>query len=225
MAVETLEAPPTASSPVPDDQVIVLFGATGDLARRKLLPGIFHLFEAGLMPERFTLIGAARSPIDEGEFVSLARDAVCGSGRRPAPGGSLDRFASNLRFASIGDGFGELGEAVASAKEDLAEGAELLHYLSLPPVAYAGVVEGLGRAGLGAGARVIMEKPFGRDLASARQLDALVHSVFDEEQIFRIDHYMGREGVQNLLARRFANGLFEPVWNRNHIDHVQIDIP
>ena len=101
----------------------------------------------------------------------------------------------------------------------------LLHYLSLPPAAAAGVIEELGRAGLGDGARVIMEKPFGRDLASARELDALVHTVFDEEQVFRIDHYIGREAVQNLLALRFANGMFEPVWNRNHIDHVQIDVP
>ena len=226
MSTATATVPATAGpAQVPEDQVIVLFGATGDLARRKLLPGIFHLFEAGLMPERFSLIGAARSALAEEEFVALVRDAVCGSGRRPSPGESLDRFVSNLRFAPIGDGFANLGEAVAQAKDGLAEDAQLLHYLSLPPSAYAGVVEGLGQRGLGEGARVIMEKPFGRDLASARELDALIHSVFDEEQIFRIDHYIGREAVQNLLALRFANGMFEPVWNRNHIDHVQIDIP
>ena len=224
MAVETLEAPATASSPVPDDQVIVLFGATGDLARRKLLPGIFHLFEAGLMPERFALIGAARSDLTEEEFVELARKAVCGSGRRPVEGESWNRFAGSLGFASIGDGFEQLGSAIAAARDELQD-AQLLHYLALPPAATAGVIEELGRAGLGEGARVIMEKPFGRDLASARELDALVHSVFAEEQVFRIDHYIGREAVQNLLALRFANGMFEPVWNRNHIDHVQIDVP
>src|SRR3954452_14943365 len=98
MAVETLEAPPTASSPVPDDQVIVLFGATGDLARRKLLPGIFHLFEAGLMPGRFALIGTSRSELSDQEFVELAREAVCGSGRRPLEGESWNRFASSLGF-------------------------------------------------------------------------------------------------------------------------------
>ena len=117
-----------------------------------------------------------------------------------------------------------MGDAIATARDELHD-ARLLHYLALPPAAAAGVIEDLGRAGLGAGARVIMEKPFGRDLASARELDALVHSVFEEEQVFRIDHYIGREAVQNLLALRFANGMFEPVWNRNHIDHVQIDVP
>jgi glucose-6-phosphate 1-dehydrogenase len=215
----------TAQAQVPQDQVIVLFGATGDLARRKLLPGIFHLFEAGLMPGRFALIGASRSSLSEEEFAGLVREAVCGSGRRPAPGEALDRFASNLRFASLGDGLEGLGDAVARARDELDGGAQLLHYLSLPPAAYAGVIEGIGQLGLGENARVIMEKPFGRDLSSARQLDALVHTVFGEEQVFRIDHYLGREAVQNLLALRFANGMFEPVWNRNHVDHVQIDVP
>jgi glucose-6-phosphate 1-dehydrogenase len=224
MAVETLEAPTTVASPVPHDQVIVLFGATGDLARRKLLPGIFHLFEAGLMPQRFALIGAARSDLSDEEFVELAREAVCGSGRRPLEGESWNRFAGSLGFASTGDGFAPLRRAIATARDELRD-AQLLHYLALPPAAAAGVIEDLGRAGLGDGAQVIMEKPFGRDLASARELDALVHSVFEEEQVFRIDHYIGREAVQNLLAMRFANGMFEPVWNRNHIDHVQIDVP
>jgi glucose-6-phosphate 1-dehydrogenase len=211
-------------SPLPADQIIVLFGATGDLARRKLLPGIFHLFEAGLMPERFALVGASRSSLSDDEFVELVREAVCGSGRRPDPGESLDRFARHLRFASLADGFEALGSAVAEQRREL-EDPQLLHYLSLPPAATAGVIEQLGRSGLGDGARVIMEKPFGRDLASARELDALVHTVFAEERVFRIDHYIGREAVQNLLALRFANGMFEPIWNRNHIDHVQIDVP
>jgi glucose-6-phosphate 1-dehydrogenase len=208
----------------PRDQTIVLFGATGDLARRKLLPGIFHLFEAGLMPERFTLIGAARSALGDAEFAELAREAVCDSGRRPLAGDPWNRFAESLRFVSLGDGFERLGEAVDESRQEL-DDPQLLHYLSLPPAATAGVVEGLGSQGLGEDARVILEKPFGRDLVSARELDALVHSVFEEEQVFRIDHYLGREAVQNLLALRFANGMFEPVWNRNHIDHVQIDVP
>jgi glucose-6-phosphate 1-dehydrogenase len=215
---------PITAAQTPGDQVIVLFGATGDLAKRKLLPGIFHLFEAGLMPRRFALIGTARSSLTKEEFAAMARDAVCGSGRRPASGDSLDRFAEALDFASTGDGFEALGTAVERAKAEF-EDARLLHYLSLPPAATAGVIEDLGRRGLGSGARVIMEKPFGRDLRSARELDALVHTVFAEEQVFRIDHYLGREAVQNLLALRFANGMFEPIWNRNHIDHVQIDVP
>jgi glucose-6-phosphate 1-dehydrogenase len=207
-----------------EEQVIVLFGATGDLARRKLLPGIFHLFEAGLMPERFALIGASRSVLSDEEFAELAHEAVCDSDRRPVESESWNRFAATLGFASTGDGFDQLGIAVEAARRNLRD-AGLLHYLSLPPAATAGVIEQLGQSGLGRGARVIMEKPFGRDLASARELDRLVHSVFEEEQVFRIDHYIGREAVQNLLAMRFANGMFEPVWNRNHIDHVQIDVP
>jgi glucose-6-phosphate 1-dehydrogenase len=226
MAVEVAEALRSDGAPtMARDQVMVLFGATGDLARRKLLPGIFHLFEAGLMPERFALLGASRSSLVREDFVALAREAVCASGRRPAAGGSWDRFAESLDFASLDNGFGGLRKAVAGAKEKLADDAQTLHCLALPPAATLGVIEELGRAELGENARVIMEKPFGRDLRSARELDALVHTVFDEEQVFRIDHYLGREAVQNLLALRFANGMFEPIWNRNHIDHVQIDVP
>jgi glucose-6-phosphate 1-dehydrogenase len=208
---------------VPEDQVIVLFGATGDLARRKLLPGIFHLNQVGLMPERFVLIGTSRSHVGEEEFIDLARTAVEESGRGPGFERSWERFASSLRFAGLGAGYGQLGEAVERARADLGGEPRLLHYLSLPPAAAAGVVKALG--GLGLGGRVIMEKPFGTDLASARKLDAQVHAVFDESEVFRIDHYLGREAVQNLLAMRFANGMFEPVWNRNHIDHIQIDVP
>ena len=226
MSVETVSEPVgVAGATLPEDHVIVLFGATGDLARRKLLPGIFHLAEAGLMPERFVLIGASRSMLEDDEFVEMARAAVEGSGRRSTMDGSWGRFAASLRFAGLGDGYEALGAAVTRAREELGGEPRLLHYLSLPPMAAAGTVEALGRLGLGDGARVIMEKPFGVDLASARALDARVHSVFDESRVFRIDHYLGREAVQNLLAVRFANGMFEPVWNRSHIDHIQIDVP
>ena len=226
MSVATANATAEASvATVPEDHVIVLFGITGDLARRKLLPGIFHLTEAGLMPERFVLIGTSRGSLEEDEFVDMVRTAVEESGRRPSLDGSWDRFAASLRFAGLSDGYEALGEAVSQARESLGGDPRLLHYLALPPAAAAGAVEALGRLGLGEGARVIMEKPFGVDLASARELDARVHSVFEEGQVFRIDHYLGREAVQNLLAVRFANGMFEPVWNREHIDHIQIDIP
>ncbi|HEX3239207.1 MAG TPA: glucose-6-phosphate dehydrogenase [Solirubrobacterales bacterium] len=210
---------------VPQDQVIVLFGATGDLAKRKLLPGMFHLAQTGLMPERFRIIGTARTAIEVEEFRELAREAVEASSRRSLDGAAWARFAEALRFAGVGDGFDALDEAVGAAREELGGDPGLLFYLSLPPRAAAGTVEQLGAAGLGRGARVITEKPFGTDLDSARALNALLHSVFAEDCIYRIDHYLGREAVQNLLALRFANGMFEPVWNRNHIDHVQIDIP
>jgi glucose-6-phosphate 1-dehydrogenase len=226
VSVATASATREASSArVPEDQVIVLFGATGDLAKRKLLPGMFHLAEAGLMPERFRIVGTARGDLSEGEFRELAHAAIDGSGRRPASTEAWERFAESLRFASVGDGFEALGEEVAAARDDLSPASGLLHYLSLPPRAAAGTIEALGEVGLGRGARVITEKPFGTDLASARELNARLCGVFDEGDIFRIDHYLGREAVQNLLALRFANGMFEPVWNRNHIDHIQIDVP
>jgi glucose-6-phosphate 1-dehydrogenase len=226
LRVEPANVPGASPAPtVPNDQVIVLFGATGDLAKRKLLPGMFHLAEAGLMPERFIVIGASRSEMEDGEFVALAREAVNESGHGPVSEDAWQRFAASLRFAATGGGPEALGEAVKRAKEELRGDPRLLHYLSLPPSAHAEVIETLGALGLDARSRIILEKPFGTDLVSARELDARLHSVFDEEQIFRIDHYLGREAVQSLLAVRFANGMFEPVWNRAHIDHVQIDIP
>ncbi|HKF81963.1 MAG TPA: glucose-6-phosphate dehydrogenase [Solirubrobacterales bacterium] len=216
---------PRSSEEVPTDQVIVLFGATGDLAKRKLLPGMFHLAQVGLMPERFRIVGAARKALGEDEFRALARDSIFGSGRKPEDEKVWEGFSQALRFASVGEGFDELGREIERARGELGEGAETLFYLSLPPQAAAGIIDGLGELGLGAGARVITEKPFGTDLASAKELNRRLHAVFAEHCIFRIDHYLGREAVQNLLALRFANGMFEPVWNRNHIDHIQIDIP
>jgi glucose-6-phosphate 1-dehydrogenase len=214
-----------AADGVPNDQVIVLFGASGDLAKRKLLPGMFHLMRVGLMPERFRIIGAARKPLSEEEFRELAREAVAGSSRKGEKPEEWERFSESLRFAAVGEGFEDLGRAIREAREELGGEAGVLFYLSLPPQAAAGTVEQIGELGLGQGARVITEKPFGTDLESARSLNRKLHSVFAEECIFRIDHYLGREAVQNLLALRFANGMFEPVWNRNHIDHVQIDVP
>jgi glucose-6-phosphate 1-dehydrogenase len=224
-AITATAIEPSAPAQVPEDQVIVLFGATGDLARRKLLPGMFHLARVGLMPERFRTIGAARNPIDVEEFRELARESIRGSGRSGADEETWERFAESLRFAGVGEGFAPLGEAIGSARAELNGEPGLLFYLSLPPGAAAGAVEQIGALGLGEGTRVITEKPFGTDLASARRLNQQLHAVFDESSIYRIDHYLGREAVQNLLALRFANGMFEPVWNRNHIDHVQIDVP
>ncbi len=226
MSVATAAAPIIEpAGTIPDDQVIVLFGASGDLAKRKLLPGMFHLAQVGLMPRRFRIIGTARRDLSDDEFREIARQAIEASGREDMSPATWDPFADSLRFVGVGDGFDELAAAVAEAREELGEGAGLLHYMSLPPAAAAATIEQLGAAGLGKGARVITEKPFGTDLASARELNALLQSVFDERCIYRIDHYLGREAVQNLLALRFANGMFEPVWNRNHIDHVQIDVP
>ncbi|HEX2392794.1 MAG TPA: glucose-6-phosphate dehydrogenase [Solirubrobacterales bacterium] len=213
------------SAPIPEDQVIVLFGATGDLARRKLLPGMFHLTQVGLMPQRFRIVGTARSAIETGDFRQLAREAVDASSRRPPDREAWHQFADTLEFAGVGDGFDQLDEAIARSRREMGADVRLLFYLSLPPRAAAATVEQIGELGLGDGSRVITEKPFGVDLESSRRLNAELHSVFAENCIYRIDHYLGREAVQNLLALRFANGMFEPVWNRNHIDHVQIDVP
>jgi glucose-6-phosphate 1-dehydrogenase len=186
---------------------------------------MFHLCEAGLMPDRFRIVGVSRSGITRDEFGDLARAAVDEFGRRPTTADSWRPFADSLRVADIGDGLGGLRDAIASARRELGDDARLLHYLSVPPAAAAGIVDELGALGLNERARIILEKPFGTDLTSARELNASVLAVFDESQVFRIDHYLGREAVQNLLAVRFANGMFEPVWNRDHIDHVQIDVP
>ena len=216
---------PRTTAKVPEDQVIVLFGATGDLARRKLLPGMFHLTQVGLMPQRFRIIGTARSEIGTDDFRELARESVEASSRRSADGDGWEPFAQMLEFAGVGEGFATLGQAISAARAEVGGDPPVLFYLSLPPRAAAETVKQIGALGLGEKARVITEKPFGVDLASARQLNAELHAVFAEDCIFRIDHYLGREAVQNLLAMRFANGMFEPIWNRNHIDHVQIDVP
>jgi glucose-6-phosphate 1-dehydrogenase len=226
VSVATSPAPVrTPAVPTPDNHVIVLFGATGDLAMRKLLPGMLHLTTAGLMPEGFRIICTSRREFTDEDVRRRLTDAIEEFGREPPAGDAWESFTASLSAVSIGDGLGELSRAVARARQELGGGSRLLHYLSVPPDVSAAVVKELGEAGLNEGARIIMEKPFGTDLASARELNARVTSVFDEEQVFRIDHYLGREAVQNLLAVRFANGMFEPVWNRDHIDHVQIDVP
>ena len=143
----------------------------------------------------------------------------------PPDGEHWEPFAELLSYVGTADGLDRLAKTVTDAQREIGGTPRLLHYLSVPPSASAGIVGELRATGLNAAARVIMEKPFGTDLASARELNQTLLTAFDESQIFRIDHFLGKEAVQNILALRFANGLFEPVWNRNHIDHVQIDVP
>jgi glucose-6-phosphate 1-dehydrogenase len=210
--------------PAIEPHVIVLFGATGDLARRKLLPGLLHLSEAGLMPE-FRVVGTSLEDLDDHGFREFARQACEEFTRHPIGPAELESFVSRLTYVPQGSGPTGLADAVARAEGELGGEPRRLFHLSVPPAAAIDVVRMIGEAGLAERARVIMEKPFGTDLASATELNAAIHEVLDEEQVFRIDHFLGKEAAQNILALRFANGLFEPIWNRNHIDHVQIDVP
>jgi len=213
-----------AALPPLEPHVIVLVGATGDLAKRKLLPGLLHLSQAGLIPD-CRLVGTSLEDIDNHGFRALAKEACEEFGRKLEDPTALDEFTARLSYVPQGDGPNALAAAVRQAEGELGGTPRRLYHLSVPPAAAADVIRTLGEAGLAARARVIMEKPFGTDLESARELNARVHDVFDESQIFRIDHFLGKEAAQNILALRFANGLFEPIWNRNHIDHVQIDVP
>nr|WP_272477441.1 glucose-6-phosphate dehydrogenase [Baekduia alba] len=193
-----------------DPHVIVLFGATGDLARRKLWPGLLHLAEAGLLPDDFRIIGSGRHAPEGG----LAQDWP-------------DALRERVTFVvSSADDGSALADAVQAARSALGDASRTLFYMSVPPSAMEPMVQMLGDAGLANGrVRIVVEKPFGRDLATAQALNATLHEHFDEDQVFRIDHFLGKEAAQDILALRFANGLFEPVWDRHHIAGVQIDIP
>jgi glucose-6-phosphate 1-dehydrogenase len=201
----------------------VLFGATGDLAARKLFPGLYHLHKIGLMPERFRIIGSGRHAPDD--IVEVVRTAL-EQHSDEALDGDWDSFAESLSFvASSAEDGSDLADAVTSAESEIDASGERLVYLSVPPTATEAMVKMLGQTGIAEHCSLVVEKPFGHDVPSAQQLNATLHEVLEEEAIYRIDHFLGKEPVQNLLALRFANGFFEPIWNRDHIAYVQIDVP
>lgn len=213
-----------SAATAPQPHVIVLFGATGDLARRKLLPGLLHLYAAGLLPA-CRIVGVSLDPLDDSDYRQLARRSCLEFARQGAVREHWAGFSRMLAHVPLHSGATGLSSAVRQARSLLGAEARVLHYLSTPPSAVGEVLQVIREADLAEGARIVMEKPFGVDVASARQLNAGVHELFDEAQVFRIDHFLGKEAALNILAFRFANGLFEPIWNRDHIDHVQIDVP
>jgi glucose-6-phosphate 1-dehydrogenase len=205
-------------------QVVVLFGATGDLAHRKLLPGLFYLSHAGFIPN-CRIIGVSLDDMNADGFRAAARKALDEFSPRKVVDSDWEAWAKTLDYVPIAAGPEALKAAVKRAEDSIQGETRRLHYLSVPPSAALSAVRMIAEADLVSRSRIIMEKPFGTDLGSAVSLNAKLHEVFAEEQIFRIDHFLGKEPAQNILAFRFANGLFEPIWNRNFIDHIQIDVP
>jgi glucose-6-phosphate 1-dehydrogenase len=210
--------------------VLVLFGATGDLARRKLLPAVYNLAHDGALPEVFHFVGVARSETTTEEYRAEAAMAIRRFSRRAPDPAVLERLLECIEYlpGSFDDGavYDALGGILGGCDDHAGQPLTRCHYLATAPAFFATIIEELGGHGLhrreGADVRLVIEKPFGRTLAEARELNRRVLSVFEERQVYRIDHYLAKETVQNLLALRFANQLFEPVWNRNYVDHVQI---
>ncbi|MFZ4841451.1 MULTISPECIES: glucose-6-phosphate dehydrogenase [Mycetocola] len=210
---------------------LVIFGVTGDLSRKKLMPAVYDLANRGLLPPGFSLVGFARRDWEDQDFMQVVHDSVREHSRTEFREEVWDQLAQGIRFVpgefDDNEAFDRLKQTVETLDRERGTMGNYAFYLSIPPKAFPVVTEQLRRSGLadqkeGSWRRVVIEKPFGSDLKTARELNAVVESVFPADSVFRIDHYLGKETVQNILALRFANQMFEPLWNANHVDHVQI---
>ena len=232
--VKASPATPPTSKPAerkPDPCVVIIFGASGDLTKRKLLPALYHLDQAGLLPKEISVVGVARRPLEKTFAADMKEGILAGGGVEEADP-ALQPFIAKVCYHAMNfdddTGYAGLKDLLAQMDAKAGTKGNRLFYLATAPEYFADIINALGKhemnkpASPGSWVRTIIEKPFGHDLASARALNDDVNKVFDEDQIFRIDHYLGKETVQNILVFRFANGIFENVWNRNYIDHVEI---
>src|SRR4026209_920591 len=225
------------SAPTGDEScALVIFGASGDLTRRKLIPALWSMFQSRVLPEPFAVVGGGRTEMDNEQFRILMREAITDFARVQPPSSRVwDRFAQAL-FYYAGDPadaaiYPGLDAHVRAVERERGTGGNWLFYASTPPSLYPHLVARLGEAGLNrpregsqGWVRIVIEKPFGRDLATSRALNQVVSSAWSEDQVYRIEHNLGKETVQTILVFRWANGIFEPLWNRNHVDHVQITV-
>ena len=219
-------APPT---------VVVIFGASGDLTARKLIPAIYNLACDNLLPADFYLVGYGRTPVPDEEFRGIAKDAIKEFSRRPFQAEIWQRVGEHTFYQAGGydelEPYQQLRTRIEGIEKTVGHAVQALFYISTPPTVFGPILENLGASGLAGrhlgtakASKVIIEKPFGRDLASAQELNRVISGVFQEKQVFRIDHYLGKETVQDLLVQRFANTIFEPIWNRRYVDCVQITV-
>src|SRR5579862_2730608 len=228
---EDLSQVPTGAERIPEPGILVIFGASGDLTKRKLLPALYHLFQADLLPKQFAIVGVARRPLGD-EFAADMREGIVDFGDIDKNDPKLDGFVGHISYFPLNfddpASYAGLKTELERIEKEKGIGPDRLFYLATAPEFFAGIIDNLGAQQMAHPEKgrvaVVIEKPFGHDLDSARQLNHQVNAVFTENQVFRIDHYLGKETVQNLLIFRFANGIFEPVWNRNFIDNVQITV-
>ena len=213
----------------PDPSILVIFGASGDLTKRKLFPALYSLAFRGLLPKKFAVVGVSRTEETDDEFRDRMKEAVQQYGRDEFREDVWQALADGIRYVAADfadeEGLDRLVETVNELDKERGTGGNRVYYLATPPAVFEMVVRAVGKRRKSDGwTRLIVEKPFGHDLASAQQLNSVIERYFDEGEVFRIDHYLGKETVQNMLALRFANGIFEPIWNRQFVDHVQITV-